>query len=165
MSEPILLDRGIESLLARRIQRQRSVLLFDAFVVSSPGSASRWHCLGEVLLLVPGLARYDALVANGAPLIIDENCLQSGPWAGTSGSTGEGRLDELETAATRIRKAGGIAIGVLRDGQVPDVNMHRLRSIYDLQVDPGVKEPNDSEPRVLQTVRRGLDTVPGGTHA
>lgn len=164
MSQLTLFDKGITPFLAQRIRRHRSVSRFDAFVVCAPASATRWRGFGDVLLLVPGLARCDALAAEGAPLIIDENCLHGGPWTGTSSPTGEGRLDELEAVAAQVRSHGGVVIGVQRDGEVPDVNLQRLRSIYELPIIPGVRGPDTSVPRVVQRVRNVLDTTPGDTH-
>lgn len=165
MCEPALFHGEICALLGRRIQRHRSVSRFDAFVVSAPDSAGRWHGLGDVLLLVPGLARWSAIAAEGAPLIIDENCLHCGPWAGTSSSTGEARLADLEAIAKQVRMAGGVVIGVVRAQEVPDVNLQRLRSIYELRVDLGQSGQTTSEPRLVKEIRRALDSSPGGYHA
>lgn len=158
MSNTAASGEDIASRLARRVHRRRRKGFYEAFVLCSAESAGIWHRMGEVVLLVPGLAKHLVLYADGEPMIIDESCLCNGPWAGTAGSTGEARLDELELLAEHIRATDGVVLGVTRGDLVPDVNMDRVRSLYDIRIDTNIEAPRDSEARAVQMIHKVLDS-------
>lgn len=156
---------GLDFRAARRLSSVNADCPRDVFLVCAPTATTVWQQLGRIELLIPGLAKHQVANTEGAPLVIDEGCLQSGAWSGSAGSTGEKYVAELVVAADYVRNSGGVVIGVTRDNEVPDVNLQRIRDLYELRT--GAKERNgeDSIPRILRQVLAVLNSSPEGTHA
>jgi len=150
----------LDYLLAKRICRtsNSSLASCEYFVVCAPYSVTSWMELGEVCILSPGIAYETVSTANGTSLIIDERCLLTGPWANTAGSTGEGRLVELESITRHIQNAGGVVVGVHYAAVVPDVNLSRLRKLYGLSIGDSKCTETRREPRLISKIRSILET-------
>lgn len=163
MSVHGLNTEDLERRIAARISSLATSAL-DAFVICSSTTAEAWQGLGDIDLLIPSLATHQVLRANGTPLVLDESCLHNGPWAGLAGSTGEQRLAELEGVVRQIRKAGGVVIGIGRSAEIPDINLERVRVLYDLRAGFSSDEIPGEPPRIVQNIFAILNRSREKTH-
>lgn len=155
-------DPAIRSRTAKRVLRAYRGRTIDAYTIGLTRINASFGFLGTTLSLVPGLAQDQVATANGAPLVIHEDSLVRGPWAATTGSTGEARLAELESASRSVNDAGGTTIGIIRPSLVPDVNLFRWRNVYDLTICSTngqpipPRPPGKRVPRIVEHVRAAI---------
>lgn len=155
---------NLELRIAQRLCRLTMRRTLDALLVCSATAVTGWQRLGEIELLIPSLARYQARDVISTPLVIDESCLHNGPWSGIAGSTGERNLAELEEVAHGVRGFGGLVIGVGRKDEVPDVNLRRVRELYDLRVNFSRERTQRRQPRIVQSITAALSRFPEEVH-
>lgn len=152
-----------KTLLGQRLQRWEHSARATLIAVARPQDTEIWRAATEVVFAVPGSARFREFVRPGTPLVIDEACTNSGPWAGMAGPTGERHLLELAQLVEEVRATGGVVLGIRRQELVPDVNQQRIRDLYDIEINTDEVHRSDQVPRLVRNVEEIAKSLKGGS--